>query len=138
MVSEIVGEMLKLSLVVTLAAVIGMAVYAHLPDERYPYVEIETDNWTTSGVDITHVGGDLLNSNEVQIIVSTGAGDYSYNLYDNTTIWKFDSSNGIWVMDKPVFQWGFTEKIHVNSTLTNITCVSVVHRRAVLAVAEVE
>lgn len=121
MVSEIIGEMLKLSIVVTLVAVFGVSVYAHLPDERVPYVEIEIKfNETNSSIlDITHVGGDPLEASEVKIVIRNETGYIEdHHLPDSV--------------------WRFPETIPLSTNLTNVSEVSVVHQRAVLVVAEVE
>ena len=118
--SEMIGEMLKLSMAVTLVAVLSISVYSLLPDERVPYVEIEiTINETNSSIiDMTHVGGDPLQASEVNIVITNESGQNTHNLPN--TVWKFP------------------ETIHLTANLTNVSEVSVVHQRAVLVIAEVE
>jgi len=115
-----IGEMLKLSIVVMLVAVLSMSVYGLLPDERVPYVEIElaVNGTNSSIIDITHVGGDPLQVSEVKLVVSNETGQDKYLLPD------------------PV--WRFPQTIHLTTNLTNVSEVSVIHQRAVLAIAEVE
>ena len=120
MASEMIGEMLKLSMAVVFVSVFSMLVYGLLPDERVPYVEIEilVNETNSSLIDITHVGGDPLHASEVKIIVINKTGQNTYDLPN--TVWKFP------------------ETIHLNANLTNVSEVSVVHQKAVLVIAEVE
>jgi len=116
-----IGEMLKLSIAVMLVAVFSMSVYALLPDERVPYVEIElvVNETNSSVIDITHVGGDPLQASEVKIVVSNETGYQDEHLL-------------------PYQVWRFPQTIHLTSNLMNVSEVSVIHLRAVLAIAEVE
>lgn len=138
MVSEIIGEMLKLAIAVTLVSVLSMAVYGNMPDERVPYVEIEITNVTSSSADITHVGGDPVHSIYVTILVSNASGTYpEIKLNDGNSVWKMNRTSGSWENDTYMEYWKFGDTLHLNTNLTNITEISVIHPRAVLATAEV-
>ncbi|WP_305065321.1 type IV pilin N-terminal domain-containing protein [Methanococcoides sp.] len=121
MASEMIGEMLKLSIAVMLVAVLSMSVYALLPDERVPYVEIElvVNETNSSIIDITHVGGDPLKASEVKIVVKNETGYQDEHLLPDQV-------------------WRFPQTIHLTTNLMNVSEVSVIHLRAVLAIAEVE
>ena len=116
-----IGEMLKLSIAVMLVAVFSMSVYALLPDERVPYVEIElvVNETNSSIIDITHVGGDPLKASEVKIVVKNETGYQDEHLLPDQV-------------------WRFPQTIHLTTNLMNVSEVSVIHLRAVLAIAEVE
>lgn len=120
MASEMIGEMLKLSIAVTLVAVLSISIYGLLPDERVPHIDIEiTVNGTNPDtIDITHVGGDPLQASEVKIVISNGTG--------------FCEEHQL-----PALVWKFPDSIHLKTNLTDASEVSVIHRRAVLAIAEV-
>lgn len=121
MASEMIGEMLKLSIAVMLVAVLSMSVYALLPDERVPYVEIElvVNETNSSIIDITHVGGDPLKASEVKIVVKNETGYQDEHLLPDQV-------------------WRFPQTIHLTTNLMNVSEVSVIHLRAVLAIAEVD
>ena len=121
MASEMIGEMLKLSIAVMLVAVFSMSVYALLPDERVPYVEIElvVNETNSSIIDITHVGGDPLKASEVKIVVKNETGYQDEHLLPDQV-------------------WRFPQTIHLTTNLMNVSEVSVIHLRAVLAIAEVD
>ncbi|SES64977.1 Protein of unknown function [Methanococcoides vulcani] len=137
MVSEIIGEMLKLSIMVVLVTLFSIGVFEMLPEERVPYVEIEIINVNGSSLDISHVGGDVLKANEISIHIKNASGSFIYELPDNNTIWMYNSTTRVPDPDQKIPIWKFPERIHVNSDVMNITEVSVVHRRAVLATSEV-
>lgn len=113
MASEMIGETLKLVIVVTLVAVFSISVYSFLPEERIPYAEIQwIENTTNSStVDLVHMGGDHLEANEITVIVQNDTKTYTHHL---TEIWTFG------------------EKEPIPTNMTNITEVSVIHRRAIL------
>lgn len=137
MVSEIVGEMLKLSIMVSLVALFSIGVFEMLPDERVPYVEIEIINVNGSSLNISHVGGDVLKAEEISIQVANASGPFIYELSDKDHVWMYNHTTGMPDPNQPVLIWKFPERIHVNTDVMNITDVSVVHRRAVLATSEV-
>ena len=118
MVSEIIGEMLKLSIVVMLVSVLSISVYAYLPDERIPYAEIIVLEPEEGSVKLIHAGGDRLLSSEVSIIVVFN--NTTNNLDPNYTL-KED--------------WTFSKEAVTDRDLPNkddVKEIMVVHRRAVI------
>jgi hypothetical protein len=114
MVSEIIGEMLKLSIVVMLVSVLSISVYAYLPDERIPYAEIIYQN-TDDNLTLIHAGGDPLLSSDVSIVIINDTGHYhTYPL------------NGTWFFSKPAPIVGELP------SMKNVSEIMVVHRRAVI------
>ncbi|NPE28716.1 type IV pilin N-terminal domain-containing protein [Methanococcoides sp. SA1] len=139
MVSEIIGEMLKLAIAVTLVSVLSLAVYGNMPDERVPYIEIEMKNITSSSFDIKHAGGDPIHSIDLKFIISNATATYpEIKLNDKHTVWKMNRTSGAWEDDHYTEYWKFGDTLHLNTSLTNITYISVVHPRTVLATAEVD
>ena len=131
MVSEILGEMLKLAIVVTLVAVLGMSVYSHLPDERVPSLEIEMrfNDTNSSFIDLVHVGGDPIRTSEmkIEIINTSNSSDmvfYSLTDLTNSTYWKFPETIS---MDT---------RTSFSDNLTSVK-MSVIHPRKVMVIAEV-
>ncbi len=118
MVSEVIGEMLKLSIVVMLASVIAASVYGLIPEERVPYIEIEVDkpitNYNETMFNITHAGGDPVDS--IEIIIN--------NITERDTTYKGP--------------WRFPDTKNITTNITRPFEVSAVHTRAVLARVKVE
>ncbi|WP_094229130.1 type IV pilin N-terminal domain-containing protein [Methanolobus psychrotolerans] len=132
MASEMIGEVLKLALVVTLAAVLSISIYALLPDERPPYLEIEMSfNQSEVGIiDITHVGGDPIRTNDVHIEISNASNmfdkkDYKLTELTNQSFWKFPET---------LFLNASTD----SSSDMNDVKVTVVHQRAIISIGEVK
>ncbi len=118
MVSEMIGESLKLALVVTLVATFSVSAYSLLPEERIPYAEIQFEqNITNSSLSLSHVGGDPLDMSEIKIAIQ------------NNSAYEEKRVSGIWT---------FGEEIHITTNVSNITEISVVHTRAILARYEME
>ncbi len=113
MVSEIIGEMLKLSIVVMLVSALSISVYAYLPDERIPYAEIVCQE-SDGNLTLMHAGGDKLLSSEISIVVVNDTGSYTLSL------------NKTWFFSETAQFVGPLPKV------TNVTEIMVVHPRAVL------
>ncbi len=138
MVSEIIGEMLKLAIAVTMVALLSSAVYSHLPDERLPHIEVEIDNVSSSALDITHAGGDPVHVLDVHIMVANDTASYpDIDLNDHQMIWKLNRTSSEWETNRSIEYWKFGDTLHVDTNLTNISYISVIHSKAVLATAEV-
>ena len=132
MASEMIGEVLKLAMVVTLAAVLSIGIYALLPDERPPYLEIEISfNQSNAGIiDITHVGGDPIRTNDVRIEISNAS-----NIFDKKDYRLTELTNESF--------WKFPDTLYLNSSTpssTNMTDVkiTVIHQKAIIAIGEVK
>ncbi|MBC7085163.1 MAG: type IV pilin N-terminal domain-containing protein [Methanomethylovorans sp.] len=129
MASEMVGEILKLAISVTLVAVFSIGVYAYLPEERVPYLEIEM-SWNANqqgSVDIVHAGGDILHTQEITILVMDAEKPFlppeNIKLSDiitDTNVWRFPRTVTIDLSDY------FTD-------VPDIVTVRVIHPRAILA-----
>jgi FlaG/FlaF family flagellin (archaellin) len=131
MASEMIGEVLKLAMVVTLAAVLSIGIYALLPDERPPHLEVEMSfNQTDIGViDITHVGGDPIRTNDVRIEISNAS-----NIFDKKDYRLTELTNESF--------WKFPDTIYLSSsTASSINMsdvkVTVIHQKAIIAIGEV-
>jgi FlaG/FlaF family flagellin (archaellin) len=113
MVSDVIGEMLKLSMVVILVSVIAVSVNGVLPKERVPYIEVivkcNESAPAVYTVNITHAGGDPVAS--IKIMINNGT-------ETNTT---------------DIESWRFPETISLHTTIMPPFEVSVVNARAVLA-----
>jgi hypothetical protein len=115
MVSEIIGEMLKLSIVVMLVSVLSISVYSYLPDERIPYAEIIYQS-TDGNITLIHAGGDTLLSSDITIVILNETG-YAYPTYSLSKNWAFSEPAPV-VVPLP--------------NATNVSEIMVVHRRSVL------
>ena len=132
MASEMIGEVLKLAMVVTLAAVLSLGIYAMLPEERSPYLEIEmsfnqSDNGT---IDVTHVGGDPIMINDVHIEISNASNmfdkkDYKLTELTNESFWKFPQTLYL------------NASTDISSDMDDVK-ITVIHQRAILAIGEVK
>jgi FlaG/FlaF family flagellin (archaellin) len=132
MASEMIGEVLKLALVVTLAAVLSMGIYAMLPEERPPHLEIEMsfNQSIDSIIDITHVGGDPIRTNDVHIEISNAS-----NIFDKKDYKLTELTNQSF--------WKFPDTLYLNTSTAsseNMTDVKimVIHQRAIIAIGEVK
>ncbi len=128
MASEMVGEILKLAISVTLVTVFSLGVYAYLPEERVPYLEIET-SWNatnpTTLIDITHVGGDPIQTSDITIQIMDAKDPSQQKTIKlselkDTNVWRFPETRTI-----------DTSK-YFTTTSDKVT-VTVIHPRAILA-----
>ncbi|WP_321430976.1 type IV pilin N-terminal domain-containing protein [uncultured Methanolobus sp.] len=132
MASEMIGEVLKLAMVVTLAAVLSLGIYAMLPEERPPYIEIEMsfNQSNDSVIDITHVGGDPIRTNDVHIEISNASNifdkkDYKLTELTNESFWKFPDTL-------------YLSASTASSTNMTDVKITVIHQRAIIAIGEVK
>jgi len=106
-VSEVVGEMLMIALVIVLLSVFSAALYNYLPTDRDPSITIKMTN-DTRNITLWHKGGDWVKAEDLTVVI--GAGDTSRRIpWDNrnfTLVPKkdvFDLGSNITVqMDKPL------------------------------------
>lgn len=122
-VSEVVGEMLMISLVLLLVGVFAVSLGNFLPTERAPTVTVMMTN-TTDNVTLYHKGGDWVQARDLEIIVSNA-----------TTTQRYRSGNFTLSPEKQVFDLG--SSITVNYTATSNETVRLVTPRAVLFTGEV-
>lgn len=80
-VSEVVGEMLMIALVIVLLSVFSAALYNYLPVDREPSVSVTMNNDTLGNITLWHKGGDWVHAEDLSVIVGTDTGrkDYRYN-----------------------------------------------------------
>ncbi|HNX17004.1 MAG TPA: type IV pilin N-terminal domain-containing protein [Methanoregula sp.] len=69
-VSEVVGEMLMIGIVLILAAVFSSQLPNYLPSDRSPSVTFMMSNDTSGSVTLWHKGGDWIKISSVRLIVS--------------------------------------------------------------------
>lgn len=71
-VSEVVGEMLMIGIVLILVAVFSASLANYLPSERCPGVTIRLANDTGGNITLWHKGGDWVKADTLRIIVAVG------------------------------------------------------------------
>ena len=71
-VSEVVGEMLMIGIVLILVAVFSASLANYLPSERSPGVTIRLANDTGGNITLWHKGGDWVKADTLRIIVAAG------------------------------------------------------------------
>jgi len=85
-VSEVVGEMLMVVLVVILLSVFSAALYNYLPADREPSISIMITNDTQGNITLWHKGGDWIEAETLSVILmnETSRRNYRYNqTFDN-------------------------------------------------------
>lgn len=120
-VSEVVGEMLMLALVLILLSVFAASIGNYLPDERTPSVSIKVSN-TTETITFWHKGGDWMEKADITVIITK-----------NTTVEHFtarDDDAFALSPDRSVFDLGST--ITVNYSVTGGEEMRLVTPRAVV------
>jgi FlaG/FlaF family flagellin (archaellin) len=70
-VSEVVGEMLMIGLVIVLLSVFAAALFNFLPAERDPSISILVSNDTDGNIVLWHKGGDWVRVEDLTVIVGT-------------------------------------------------------------------
>jgi len=84
-VSEVVGEMLMIVLVVILISVFSAALFNYLPVDREPSISIMMTNDTLGNITLWHKGGDWVNGEDLSVIVGNDTGRESYRFNDTFT-----------------------------------------------------
>ncbi|MDD4136825.1 MAG: type IV pilin N-terminal domain-containing protein [Methanoregula sp.] len=79
-VSEVVGEMLMIGIVLILVSVFSASLPNYLPSERSPTVTIMMSNDTVGNVTLWHKGGDWVKTDSLKVIVSNRTGMQTYTL----------------------------------------------------------
>jgi len=95
-VSEVVGEMLMIALVIVLLSVFAAALYHYLPTDRDPSVTIRMSN-DTRNITLWHKGGDWVKKEDLSVVIGTG--DFSRRI-------PWDNRNFTLVPKKDVFDLG--------------------------------
>lgn len=82
-VSEVVGEMLMIGLVLILVAVFSSSLANYLPSERLPSVTIRMSNDTGGNMTLWHKGGDWVKTDSLKVLVMKNDGNTtSYTIRD--------------------------------------------------------
>lgn len=71
-VSEVVGEMLMIGIVLILVAVFSASLANYLPSERSPSVTIRMANDSSGHVILWHKGGDWVKTDTLRVIIADG------------------------------------------------------------------
>ena len=103
-VSEVVGEMLMIGIVLILVAVFSASLSNYLPSERSPTVTILLTNTTDGHITLWHQGGDWVKTSSLKVIVAAA---------DNSMVqtYTFDS-------DPPLVTVPDTEAFDLGDNLT--------------------
>jgi len=121
-VSEVVGNMLMIALVVVLLSVFSAAVYTFLPADRDPSITVMLTN-DRQNITLWHKGGDWVKSEDLAIIV----GNESNRTY-------FSPRNGeiVLVPVKQVFDLGSNITVHMPNGLEGNESVKLTTPRTVI------
>jgi hypothetical protein len=121
-VSEVVGEMLMIALVIVLLSVFSAALYNFLPTDRDPSISIMMSN-DNQNITLWHKGGDWIKFEDLTIIVG-----------DETTRTSFSPGKGniILVPDKSVFDLGSNISVRMPTDLKGDETVKLVTSRTVI------
>ena len=118
-VSEVVGEMLMIGLVILLVGVFVAALGNFLPTARDPSVTILMTNDTYGNITLWHKGGDWVKSEDLTVIIG----------YPNDTLKKIpasDLTNFIMVPNKTVFNLGSNITVKTGGILMGNETISLV------------
>ena len=126
-VSEVVGEMLMVALVIVLLSVFSAALYNYLPTQRDPSVSILMTN-DQQNITLWHKGGDAVKTMELTVIVS-----------NQTYRQSFSSRNGdlTLIPGKEVFDLGSNITVRMPSDLEGDELVRLVTPHAVIFTGKV-
>lgn len=82
-VSEVVGEMLIIAIVLILVSIFSASLPSYLPSERSPTVTIMMSHDSDGNITLWHKGGDWVKANSIRMIVSNNTTyQTSYRLND--------------------------------------------------------
>ena len=128
-ISEIVGEMLLLSLVVTLVAILSANVSGLLPSfEDVPYASFIGVNG--SNLTILHEGGDSISLSELRIIIDNGS--VTQCNFNGSDLYCNDVKVGI-LSDDGNLRWDFGECLTIYKDKVNGRVkITIAHERRVL------
>jgi len=103
-VSEVVGEMLMIAIVLILVSVFSASLPSYLPSERSPTVTIMMSNDTTGNITLWHKGGDWVKANSIRVIVSysNDTSPISYRLNDPNPDRRFILDNQAFDLDENI------------------------------------
>jgi FlaG/FlaF family flagellin (archaellin) len=79
-VSELVGEMLMIAIVLIIVSVFSASLSDYLPSERSPTVTLRISNDTDGHITFWHKGGDWVKTDALKVVVSNLTSMSSYTL----------------------------------------------------------
>ncbi|MFA6362483.1 type IV pilin N-terminal domain-containing protein [Methanoregula sp.] len=118
-VSEVVGEMLMIGLVILLIGVFAAALGNFLPTTRDPSVTILLSNDTSGNITLWHKGGDWVKKADLTVVIT----------YPNDTQQKINSADSIrfvMVPNKTVFDLGSNITVKTGGILMGNETISLV------------
>ena len=122
-VSEVVGEMLMIALVIVLLSVFSAALYNYLPTDRDPSIAVKMTNDTPRSITLWHKGGDWVKAEDLTVVI--GAGDTSRRI-------PRDNADFTLVPDKDVFDLGSNITVKISHDLLGNESVKLVTPHTVI------
>ena len=126
-VSEVVGEMLMIALVIVLISVFSAVLFNFLPTDRDPSINVMMTN-DQQNVTLWHKGGDWVKIEDLTVIV----GNDTYR-----TSFSNQTGNFILVPNKPVFDLGSNITVQMPTYLEGNETVKLVTSRTVIYTGKV-
>ncbi len=107
-VSEVVGEMLMIGIVLILVAVFSASLSNYLPSERSPTVTIRMSNDTAGNITLWHKGGDWVKADTMRVIVSDANNKITrtYTIKSNPPFLAVPSAESFDLGDNLTVDWG--------------------------------
>ena len=126
-VSEVVGEMLMIALVIVLISVFSATLYNFLPTDRDPSINVIMSN-DQQNITLWHKGGDWVKFEDLTVIIG-----------NDTSRISFSSRNGglILVPDKTVFDLGSNITVRMPTYLEGNETVKLVTSHTVIYTGKV-
>lgn len=121
-VSEVVGEMLMIALVIVLLSVFSAALYNYLPTDRDPTIAVKMTN-DTRNITLWHKGGDWAKAEDLAVVI--GVGDTSRRI-------PWDNANFTLVPNKDVFDLGSNITVKMTNNLLGNESVKLVTPHTVI------
>ena len=128
-VSEVVGEMLMIGLVLILVAVFSASLANYLPSERTPSVTIQMSNDTSGNITLWHKGGDWVKASTLRVMVRVPV----CGTQESVTTYTLNGDNSFTLVPYvDAFDLGSNITVNWGQPLTGNESVSLVTDRAVL------
>jgi len=106
-VSEVVGEMLMIAIVLIIVSVFSASLADYLPSERSPSVSIMMSNDTAGNIIIWHKGGDWVRTDVLKVIVSDAGGmPATYTLKSESPLLPVPDSQAFDLNDNITVRYG--------------------------------
>ncbi|MDD1689981.1 MAG: type IV pilin N-terminal domain-containing protein [Methanoregula sp.] len=130
-VSEVVGEMLMVALVIVLLAVFSTVLYNYLPTDRDPGITIKMSN-DTRNITLWHKGGDWVKAEDLSVIVGIVGNDTWRESYRYNETYTNPNTQFLLVPDKDVFDLGSNITVKMKQDLLGNESVKLVTPRTVI------